>query len=58
VRTQLPYSLVVAAIALVLAYVPSSFGLSPRWSLTVAALAIVGVLLLGSRWKKAATPGM
>ena len=33
VRTQLPYSLSVAAVALICAYIPSAFGLAPRWGL-------------------------
>lgn len=45
VRTQLPYSLVVAAIALTAAYVPSSLGLDAKWGLALGLLAIVGVLL-------------
>jgi Na+/H+ antiporter NhaC len=49
VRTQLPYSLVVAGIALVLAYVPSSIGLASPWSFALAALAVLTVLLLNRR---------
>ena len=49
VRTQLPYSLLVAAIALTLAYLPSGLGLPPQWSLTVAALAVIVALLALSR---------
>ena len=45
VRTQLPYSLVVAAIALMLAYVPSSLGLNARWGLVLGVLGIAMVLL-------------
>jgi Na+/H+ antiporter NhaC len=36
VRTQLPYSLFVAALALLCAYVPSALGLAPGWSLLLA----------------------
>ncbi len=57
VRTQLPYSLVVAGVALGLAYVPSSFGLASRWSLMVSALAVVGLLLLNRRWKRGSPSG-
>ncbi len=49
VRTQLPYSLVVAGIALMLAYLPSSLGLAPQWSYALAAVAILIVLLLSRR---------
>jgi len=45
VRTQLPYSLLVAAIALTAAYLPSSLGLAPIWSLGLGVLAILAVLL-------------
>ena len=41
VRTQLPYSLLVAAVALSCAYVPSAVGLAPGWSLAIATLVIV-----------------
>ena len=46
VRTQLPYSLLVAAIALIAAYVPSSLGLPPLWGLVLGILAIIATLLL------------
>ena len=36
VRTQLPYSLLVAGLALVCGYVPSAAGLAARWSLSLA----------------------
>jgi Na+/H+ antiporter NhaC len=50
VRTQLPYSLLVAAIALLAAYVPSSLGLPPIWGLALGVLIIIGALLaLGRR---------
>jgi Na+/H+ antiporter NhaC len=44
VRTQLPYSLVVAALALALAYVPSSLGLNAKWGLVLGVLGITTVL--------------
>jgi Na+/H+ antiporter NhaC len=44
VRTQLPYSLMVAAVALTLAYVPSSLGLNARWGLVLGVLGIAIVL--------------
>ncbi len=46
VRTQLPYSLVVAAVALLGAYVPSSLGLRPVWGLGLGVLAIIATLLI------------
>ncbi|MCH7557014.1 MAG: hypothetical protein IIB56_06105 [Planctomycetes bacterium] len=38
VRTQLPYSLFVAGLALFCAYLPSAFGLAPGWSFALAIL--------------------
>ncbi len=38
VRTQLPYSLFVAGLALLFAYLPSAFGLAPGWSFVLAIL--------------------
>ena len=38
VRTQLPYSLFVAVLALLFAYLPSAFGLAPGWSFVLAIL--------------------
>lgn len=38
VRTQLPYSLFVAVLALFFAYLPSACGLSPLWSFALAVL--------------------
>jgi Na+/H+ antiporter NhaC len=38
VRTQLPYSLFVAGLALFCAYLPSAFGLAPGWSFVLAIL--------------------
>lgn len=49
VRTQLPYSLFVAVIALAVAYIPSACGLPPLWSLAAAALVILAVLLILTR---------
>lgn len=49
VRTQLPYSLSVAGLALLGAYLPSAFGLAPRWSLTLAVL-IMLCLFAGFSW--------
>jgi Na+/H+ antiporter NhaC len=49
VRTQLPYSLFVAAIALACAYVPSALGLASFWSLGLGLLAVIAVLLALAR---------
>ncbi len=49
VRTQLPYSLVVVVIALLLAYIPCSFGLASIWGLGLGMLAILAVLLFAGR---------
>ncbi|MFH1719716.1 MAG: Na+/H+ antiporter NhaC family protein [Planctomycetota bacterium] len=46
VRTQLPYSLFVAALALLFAYVPSSLGLATRWSLVLAISVMVCLLVI------------
>ena len=46
VATQLPYALVVGAVALVFGYIPSGFGVSPWITLPVASLAVIGIL----RW--------
>jgi len=46
VRTQLPYSLLIAAIALTMAYIPSSLGLAPIWGLLLGVLAILATLLI------------
>lgn len=52
VRTQLPYSLLVATVALSCAYVPSAVGLAPGWSLAIATLVIVCVLVALTRRAK------
>ncbi|MDI6447813.1 Na+/H+ antiporter NhaC family protein [Anaerobaca lacustris] len=49
VRTQLPYSLAVAAIALVVAYIPCSLGLASTWGLTLGAATVLLVLLIVGR---------
>jgi len=49
VRTQLPYSLLVAVVALTLAYLPSGLGLAPIWSLGLGLLAILAALLILTR---------
>jgi Na+/H+ antiporter NhaC len=54
VRTQLPYSLLVAALALLCAYIPSAIGLPPLWSLALAVLAMTCLLLLLPQSRKPA----
>ncbi len=41
VRTQLPYGLLVAGLALLFAYLPSSLGLAPGWSFALAFFAML-----------------
>lgn len=45
VRTQLPYSLSVAAIALIFGYIPSALGLAPGLSFALAILVIVSLFI-------------
>jgi Na+/H+ antiporter NhaC len=52
VRTQLPYSLFVAALALLCAYVPSALGLAPRWSLLLAVAIMACFFVILSRLKR------
>ncbi len=49
VRTQLPYSLFVAILALLFAYLPAACGLTPFWSFTLAVLVMVSFLIFLSR---------
>jgi Na+/H+ antiporter NhaC len=53
VRTQLPYSLFVAGLALFFAYLPSAFGLAPGWSFALSVLIMTCFLIALSRRKKA-----
>ncbi|MHC4146129.1 MAG: Na+/H+ antiporter NhaC family protein [Planctomycetota bacterium] len=53
VRTQLPYSLFVAGLALLCAYVPSALGLAPRYSLLLATAVMLCFFVAISRLKKA-----
>jgi len=46
VRTQIPYSLVVAAVALLAGYLPAAFGV-PSWLTLPAGAAVLGLLFLG-----------
>jgi len=45
VRTQLPYSLFVAALALLCCYIPAALGLSPRLAVTIAITVMVIIFL-------------
>jgi len=53
VRTQLPYSLFVAGLALLCAYLPSAFGLAPGWSFALAVLVMACFFVALSRRKQA-----
>jgi Na+/H+ antiporter NhaC len=55
VRTQLPYSLFVAGLAVLFAYLPSALGLAPRWSLLVATIIMVS-FFVAMAWLKKARP--
>lgn len=52
VRTQLPYSLVVAAFALTCGYIPSSFGLGRGWNITLAVVIMGTFFIVLARRKK------
>jgi Na+/H+ antiporter NhaC len=52
VRTQLPYSLFVAGLALLFAYLPSAFGLAPGWGLVLALSAMVCFFVVLVRARK------
>ena len=49
VRTQLPYAVLVAVVAVVAGYLPAGFGIAPALSLGVGAMLIVAWLLLIGR---------
>ena len=51
-RTQLPYSLFIAALALLCAYVPSALGLAPRYSLLLAIAVMLCFFIVISRLKR------
>jgi len=53
VRTQLPYSLLVAGLALLFAYLPSAFGVAPGWSFALAVLVMACFFVALSRRKQA-----
>ncbi len=46
VRTQLPYSLFVAALALICGYIPGGFGLAPKWSIILAVLLMLSFFIV------------
>lgn len=52
VRTQLPYSLLVAGLALFFAYLPSAFSLAPGWSFALAILIMACLLVILSQSKQ------
>ncbi len=56
VRTQLPYSLFVAALALLFAYIPSALGLRTRWSLLLATAVMVGLLIAVTAGRRRTCP--
>jgi len=58
VRTQLPYSLFVAGLALICGYVPSASGLSWCWSIGAAILIMVGFFIVLARWEKTSVAQM
>jgi len=53
VRTQLPYSLFVAGLALLFSYLPSALGLAPGWSFALAVLVMACFFVALSRRKQA-----
>jgi Na+/H+ antiporter NhaC len=53
VRTQLPYSLFVAGLALICAYLPSAFGLAPGWSFVLALSAMICFFVALARYRNA-----
>jgi Na+/H+ antiporter NhaC len=53
VRTQLPYSLFVAGLALFCAYLPSAFGLAPGWSFVLAISVMTCFFVALARYKNA-----
>ena len=55
VRTQLPYSLLVAALALCFAYLPSAFGLAPGKSLALAIFVMACIFFVLTRRRRSQT---
>ena len=57
VRTQLPYAVTVAGVALICGYLPVGFGLSPWYSLSGGGVLLaLCVRLLGQRYEPSAEP--
>jgi len=56
VRTQLPYSLFVALLALLCAYLPSACGLAPLWSFVLATLVMLCFLVFLTRLGRKKAP--
>ncbi|MCK4629790.1 MAG: hypothetical protein KAT56_12355, partial [Sedimentisphaerales bacterium] len=52
VRTQLPYSLIVAAFALICGYIPSSFGLGRGWNITLTVVIMGTFFIVLARRKR------
>ncbi len=52
VRTQLPYSLFVAVVALLFAYLPSSLGLAPAWSMALAVIVMLCFFIILARYSR------
>jgi len=49
VRTQLPYSLTVAAVALLCAYIPSALGIDSFWALGLSIVVLLAILVVLGR---------
>ncbi len=49
VRTQMPYALTVALVALLCGYIPAGFGISPMICLPVGLVVLVGILMVFGR---------
>jgi Na+/H+ antiporter NhaC len=56
VRTQLPYSLFVAVLALFCAYLPAACGLSPLWSFALAVLVMLCFFVVLARYGRKKAP--
>jgi Na+/H+ antiporter NhaC len=52
VRTQLPYSLFVAVLALLCAYLPAACGLAPLWSFALAVLVMLCFFIILARCRR------
>ncbi|MCD6392034.1 MAG: hypothetical protein J7M40_00860 [Planctomycetes bacterium] len=56
VRTQLPYSLFVAVVAIACGYIPAVFGLAWIWSVLLAATVTIAAFAVPAMMKQPATP--